>query len=293
MSGKEALPENDVPSDDPPTETDAASEDPTPVDDWVDPILATRRRRWRLIAIAGVLTACLVAVLMRGVVRTEPSPRSLPSPAKRLAEQVRRAAEGPGRTLLVNGYAIDDAMWTSLDLERLPDLENVIVELGRLTDASIPSLVSVPGLRHLRLRHSPITDEGLRRLAEGSQLRILNLPHASVTSEGLSALEGLTTLRFLRIGSPTLSGDAARVIERLTHLRQLHLIGVPITDEGLRRIAALPRLESLYLDDTAVTDAGWRWLFQRHPHLHVHIDSLHHDDDPGRHQHRTDDGPMP
>jgi hypothetical protein len=170
-------------------------------------------------------------------------------------------------------------------IKKLDSIETLILDQGVVTDDAIETIAGLPKLQHLRLRHSPIKDRGLELLSKTESLWYLNLPHAECTSQGVAALAALPRLRQLRLGSPNLGNEVTREIATLRSLRGVHLIGVEVTDEGLKTLAAMPHLESLYLDDSAVTEAGWEWLFREYPHLHVHIDQVHHDRDPKGHKH--------
>ncbi|MEM6690337.1 MAG: hypothetical protein AAF664_12965 [Planctomycetota bacterium] len=161
---------------------------------------------------------------------------------------------------------------------------------GGLVEREIPrelleSLMSMPKLRELRFRQVAVTDSDLNVIARHKQLEILNFPDSICTTAGIEHLISMPTLRQLRLGSAHLTGESASKIRKLESLRSLHLIGIPIDDTQLRKLADLPLLESLYLDDCAVTQEGWIWLFEHHPHLHVHVDQVHHDRDPQLHRH--------
>lgn len=169
--------------------------------------------------------------------------------------------------------------------EPIVRLDTVLIDQGVVTDVGLAELGRLPDLEHLRLRLSPITDDGIVSLAGCQKLWLLNLPHSRLTIEGIRSLRNFPSLKQLRLGSPKLSGECCRAIAELKSLRGLHLIGIAVTDDGLKMLATLPRLESLYLDDSEVTDIGWKWLFQNHPQLHVHVNQRHHDRDPHAHKH--------
>jgi Leucine Rich repeat len=246
-----------------------------------------RRRRYRLIGLAAVLTVVFVGILLwtSGIFRSETDVGQTVeiAPAVLFEQLCAEVRKHRLNTLHVAGFAVTDEMIPQIS--DLDWIDTFIADEGVLTDKSMVTLAKLPKLQHLRLRLSPINDAGMEELAKCESLWYLNLPHAECTAKGVAALAKLPRLRQLRLASPNLSNDVSREIASIQTLRSIHLIGVSITDEGLKTMGALPHLESLYLDDSAVTDAGWEWLFQEHPHLHVHIDEAHHDRDPKFHVH--------
>lgn len=201
------------------------------------------------------------------------------------ADQVASVQAGESTRLEFKSIAITDQMLLDLPVSSLASLDTVIADRGVVSDEGLAVLARLPGLEQLRLRHSPITDAGAATLAQCENLWLINLPQSRLSNTGVESFEKLTELTQLRLGSPELDNECCQAIAKLTSLRGLHLIGVPVTDAGLRILATLPHLDSLYLDDSAVTDEGWDWLFEHHPHLHVHVDQQHHDRDPRGHAH--------
>lgn len=174
-------------------------------------------------------------------------------------------------------------------IEGNPEILQLHIDAGRITDEGIPSIVSLPNLIELRLRKSPIGDAGLAALADSpnmQNLQILNLPQAACTASGILELKKLKRLRNLRLGSLNARPEIVHAIVQLESLRAIHLIDIPITDAGLKILANMPRLDSLYIDGAAVTEGGWEWVFQNHPEIHIHINQEHHDHDPHRHEHK-------
>ncbi len=203
--------------------------------------------------------------------------------AKEFANTIDQIAESKSDGLMIDRYRVNDEMLS--ELSRAPTIETMLIDRGEVTDAGAQHIAELTKLRHLRLRQSPIGDEGLEWIAKCDSIWFLNLPQANCTAAGVAKLQTLTELRNLRLGSPKLDNDVCDQIAKIKSLQSIHLIGVPVNDAGLKQLASLPNLESLYLDDSAVSDAGWKWLFQEHPDLHIHIDQNHHDRDRSSHKH--------
>ena len=201
--------------------------------------------------------------------------------------QLQRGRLGQGDRIEVGAAVISDAQLEDLASEDRW-LEQLICDAGRVSDSGAARIAALPNLWHLRLRLSPIGDQGLEAISKRSSLRVLNLPHCTATPAGVARLASLEALSNLRLGGQNLDATTAAAVANITSLKQLHLIGVPVDNEGLRSLANLPKLQSLYLDDSAVTQEGWDWLFETHPHLHVHVNQRHPDRGPDhqeQHQH--------
>ncbi|WP_153555205.1 leucine-rich repeat domain-containing protein [Roseimaritima sediminicola] len=246
------------------------------------------RRRWLLLASAGLLVLAIVVVWIvdQFWVSAGPDQGQVPEivdGGPLLDAQLEAVNAGNSETIF-----LDEAVLSDLQLQPLAGNEAVEVlrlDGGKITDRGIETIASLPNLRELRLRHSPISDAGLEQLARCQSLQTLNLPHARCTSAGIAHLQSLERLRNLRLGSSLARPSITNAIAELSTLRSVHLIDIPVSDQGVKQLAAMPLLESLYLDGSAVTDVGWRWVFRMHPELHVHIDQAHHDHDPHRHPH--------
>lgn len=200
--------------------------------------------------------------------------------------QIAAARAGESDSIQVTDERI--ALGQLADLHQVPDVTELLLEAGAVTDRGIEFIAPLGKLEHLRMRQSPLTDDGLAQLAAGSMenLRILNLPQAVVTAAGIKHLAALPNLVQLRLGGDGLDDRAAEAIAGLPALRSLHLIGPQLTDAGLDHLAKAPRLSSLYVDDCELSDEAWERLFAAKPNLHVHIDQAHHDRDPHDHPHR-------
>lgn len=164
-------------------------------------------------------------------------------------------------------------------------LEQLLIDAGGVDADSLPAILALKGLTHLRLRECPLGDGSFEQLAASGldKLRILNVPQAQVTARGIASLAALPRLVQLRLGGAQIDDAAVAEIARLPELRSLHLIGPSLTDAALTELAQAPKLSSFYLDDCQLSDQAWEQLFAAKPRLHVHVDQQHHDRDPHKH----------
>lgn len=200
-----------------------------------------------------------------------------------LAAQVQAVRDGARRRIEV-AEPLSGAGWDAL--EGLSGLEELVFDEGGLDDAATERLARLSALQKLVARQSPLTDAGFAALAGCESLRELNVPQAACTAEGIAALAALPNLRSLRLGSEHLQGEAVcAAVVALPKLRFLHLVDVEIGDAGLAVLERRPDLWSLYLDGAGVSDEAWGRYFQACPNVHVHLDQVHHDRDPGADHH--------
>ena len=196
-----------------------------------------------------------------------------------LIEQIQAVQEGGSQRIEVEEPLADDE-WEAL--EGLEGLEELVLAEGGLDDARAERLATLPALRKLVARNSPLTDAGFAVLATCGSLQELNVPQAACTAEGVAALSALPNLRSLRIGGGQLQGaEVCRAVVALPKLKFLHLVEIVIGDDGLAVLEQRPDLWSLYLDGAGVSDEAWGRYFHACPHVHVHVDQMHHDRDPG------------
>ena len=204
------------------------------------------------------------------------------------AEQVEAVRAGDATRIRVDDRPLADDEWE--ELAGLEGLVTLDLQEGIADDAKAVLLARLPRLERLVLRESPLGDEGLVHLAACHTLRELNLPRCRCTRVGFEALAELPRLKSLRLGSQELCPDGeggaelGAILLRFPALKSLHLIDVPLGDGGLEAIARFDGLWNLYLDGAEVSDAAWDRYFALHPEVHVHVDQVHHDRDPNRHE---------
>lgn len=253
----------------------------------VDPPTRRRGPHWILLAACWIV---LIGFAGRGAYWLLQRPSEPTSDAEAITEiylqQLEEIKSGERNTLLVDQGPVSDQELEAI--RGMDGLKTIVLDEGMITDVGMEAISTVPELMHLRVRFSQISDAGLSHLVRAKKLRVINLPQAQISEAGVAQLGELPSLRQLRIGGDGLN-DISLAVAKLEGLRAIHLINVPVTDAGLKAMATMPHLESLYLDSPQVTEAGWQWLFDNHPELHVHINQTHHDRDPQRHPHYTED----
>ena len=116
---------------------------------------------------------------------------------------------------------------------------------GKIEDAQLAPLKSLPQLAQLNLRGKDITDAGLVHIKDCKGLVRLHLERTKVTDAGLEQLKGLENLEYL------------------------NLYGTAVTDAGLNHLVGLKKLKKLYLWETKVSDAGVTALKSALPELQV------------------------
>lgn len=237
------------------------------------------------------MSGCAVAVvvglvLAAGCTRAgleQPAAAPSPADAAGFVAQTQAVRDGVSRRIEVR-EPLSDADWQALN--GLVGLEELVLEGGGLDDAGAERLATFPALVKLVARQSPLTDAGFASLARCTTLRELNVSQAACTAEGIAALAALPNLRGLRLGGAQLRGaEVCEAVVSLPKLRFLHLIDIEIGDAGLAVLERRPDLWSLYLDGAGVSDEAWGRYFQACPNVHVHLDQMHHDRDPGADHH--------
>lgn len=243
---------------------------------------------------------CRLAGLALLVVVAAGCPATTPQPGRVAAqEQAQPPAAEPDANWQLQFAAIlagkedtlllEDRPITSEQLDQLAQLkdslEQLLIDAGGVDADSLPSILVLKRLTHLRLRECPLGDSSFEQLAASGldQLRILNVPQSQVTARGIASLATLPKLVQLRLGGGQIDDAAVAEIARLPELRSLHLIGPSLSDAALGELALAPKLSSFYLDDCQLSDQAWEQLFEAKPTLHVHVDQQHHDRDPNQH----------
>ena len=182
-------------------------------------------------------------------------------------------------------------------VNQLADLETLILESSRITDADLPLLQGLHRLKYLSLRAAEITDGGLEcligmpalealLLADTRHISDAGLIHvgrmvkltrldlgdesrtraAPITDEGLRRLDGLKNLTMLALDNSSITEASLQQIQAYENLVGLDLGGCAITDEGLSQLTGLSKLRFIALSDTQVSDEGLVHL-QKFPKL--------------------------
>ena len=158
---------------------------------------------------------------------------------------------------IIDGQVTDRGMAT---IAQLPKLTNLSLLHLPINDAGVAQIAKLSRLKQLMLTGGKISDEGIAELARLSDLEELNLAGAEMTDAGSHSLKGLTRLQFLSLsGTKLTDGGLANLVD-LTELTHLRLTGTKITDAGLVHLQRLTKLKTLSIGDTLVTSDGLAFL---------------------------------
>ncbi len=130
-----------------------------------------------------------------------------------------------------NVPAISDADVRAL-AAALPNLDDLDIGGPALTNACIPSLLSLKSLKSLMLHSNELDDSVIEPLSK------------------------LSNLADLRLNSSKIVGSNLNVLKKFSSLRELHLDGCSVTDDALDVLVQLKGLTKLQFRNTKVTDAG-------------------------------------
>ncbi|QDU29924.1 hypothetical protein ETAA8_50410 [Anatilimnocola aggregata] len=116
------------------------------------------------------------------------------------------------RTQIFNGIAVDEVIssleigseWrgTENDFRRLrwlSDVRQVALVGDRVTDAALPHVAAMKGLRSLQAYRANITDEGIKALVNCAQLEDVGLYYIPLTNASLHTLKELKALTSVRV----------------------------------------------------------------------------------------------
>ncbi|MGH7134151.1 MAG: leucine-rich repeat domain-containing protein [Pirellulales bacterium] len=124
-----------------------------------------------------------------------------------------------------------------------------------IDDAALETIVTFEQLEDLRLSYTHVSDASMPQIVRLKGLKMLNLPRG-VTSRGLRQIERLTSLThlsvYLRAGEDV---EDLRHICRLQRLRSLHIRG-HVSDAGLEMIANVNSLERLSIFGNGFSDGA-------------------------------------
>jgi hypothetical protein len=206
------------------------------------------------------------------------------SPEAGWSEQIRQVQDGRSDSIRTTQSVTESNQFD--DLKSLTNLRELVLDAGVVRDEDLGRFIEQVNLTHLRLRESPLTDAAAKRIASSQHnLKILNVPQCVFGTDGVSALSDLKSLTHLRLGGSKIDDSCVASISKIESLQSLHLIGPKITGQSLRNILQMKNLESFYLDDCNIPSKDWEEFFQARKDIHVHLDQMHHDRDPGRHTH--------
>ncbi len=137
------------------------------------------------------------------------------------------------------------------------------------TEGDLVNLQQLPQLQNVLLGDIPVTDAGLAHLKGLTQLLMLSLNSTQITDGGLEHLKGMTRLVFLSLVNTHITDAGLKHLQALPQLQALCLNNTQITDAGLVYLRGLQQLKSLNLTGTSVADAGVKKLQQALPNCQI------------------------
>lgn len=130
-------------------------------------------------------------------------------------------------------------------------------ERRRPVELGLRAVLSLRGLRSLRLYDMPLSTEQLQQIATLSKLTWLNLDDCTIADDGgFEAIGSLHHLVLLWLENTNVSDHDLLHLAELVDLSDLSLNGTKITDEGVKTIARMRGLNFLRLRGTSITDKG-------------------------------------
>ena len=181
----------------------------------------------RLVCLTGFMTFGLMWTAFAGSASAEDKP--LPTDAEKAAMAEVRKSGGQVMELAQNDARLDVAF-------HLAD--------GKIEDAQLAPLKSLPKLAQLNVRGKDITDAGLVHIKDAKALVRLHLERTKVTDAGLEQLKGLENLEYLNLYGTTVTDAGLKQLEGLKKLKRLYLWQAPVTDAGVAALkAAIPEIQ--------------------------------------------------
>lgn len=126
------------------------------------------------------------------------------------------------------------------------DLSNVWPPDRPVTDACMPYVRHLTGLRQLDLGDSTVTARGLNQLAGMRHLERIGLPK-HLSNGGLATVVRMKSLTSVRLRPNRVTDRGFELLAELPNLKELVLEGEQLTDEGLGVLPRLTKLEYLLL----------------------------------------------
>ena len=115
---------------------------------------------------------------------------------------------------------------------------------GKIEDAQLAPLKSLPKLAQLNVRGKDITDAGLANIKDSKALVRLHLERTKVTDAGLDQLKGLENLEYLNLYGTAFCDGVFKWLPGLNNLTRLYLWETKVTDAGVAGLkTALPELQ--------------------------------------------------
>jgi Leucine-rich repeat (LRR) protein len=229
-----------------------------------------------------IIVSLVLGSLLSSVDEPVQSGKDDPYPAlKKLGARVMMGPSA-GLTVTFEGTSVKDKDLRLL--QRLPNLESVVLDLTDITGEGFVFLGKCRNLQNLHLSHTKtLKGENLKYLHACRKLKVLDLRLTSIRDKGLAHLKPLKNLEVLGLGNTKITSAGfvnlkdlgalkelylygnkgitdLKDLAGLTNLEVLYLNGCPIGDEDLRHLAGLEKLRQLRMDLTKVKGPGMAYL---------------------------------
>ncbi|MDA1052269.1 MAG: hypothetical protein O3C40_17565 [Planctomycetota bacterium] len=153
-------------------------------------------------------------------------------------------------TLVVQNPDVTDDDAVAL-LASLPYLERLQIDGAQLTDACVPSLLRLKGLRYLRIRDAKLSDDAIAKLAALPHLISLDVEGTPLKDRGLAAIGIHERLRELNVARTNVTERGLHILNGHPKLTRLWLASDVATPESpaVKRVQLinLPELTSLHI----------------------------------------------
>ena len=175
--------------------------------------------------------------------------------------ELRTLAEVPTLTAISLGVGCEVSDQGMAIVGNLPQLEELTVLRGGITDDGLAQLKSCSRLTKLHLSECKwFTDAGLKHLGGLTQLQELGLANGEFTDAGMAHLESLRNLEKLTLVGARISHEGLLHLRPLSNLKSLFFLGMAYSDAELEVLGGLPQLTSLFLTGNEITDTGLGYL---------------------------------
>ena len=157
------------------------------------------------------------------------------------------------RSVWVRGFPLDDAAFAFL--AQNPELEEISIENGALTDGILRHIAGLAKLHTLRISPDPgpmkFSGRGLEKLASLPALKTATFAHSLMDDATIAPLLRCEKLEHLDLSSTRITDATLRTLKQLPALKSLVLQYTTITDASLVDLAECPKLERLDINGLA------------------------------------------
>ena len=147
-----------------------------------------------------------------------------------------------------------------------------ILSMNRADSTQLMPLAGLPQLQNLQLSGGSISDADLEAITHLKHLRTLQFKSCNLNISGFTILDSLPSLKFLRTRGCEFADVASivKTISSLTRLATLDLNGnLQVTDRELHHLHSLTKLSGIDLTGTSITPAGVDALKKALPNCNV------------------------